>query len=90
MRATRQIHFPGFGERILQRLNELGETPASFLAKNKYTRASFYHWTTGRTPGFKRLQKLARDLDVSLCWLLLGDAGEREVLERARRNGGRR
>jgi hypothetical protein len=30
------------------------------------------------------LKRLARDLDVSLCWLLLGEDGVREVSRRRR------
>lgn len=69
----------------MARLTELEWTPAEFIRAKRYTTSSFYHWMTGeRTPSFPRLKRLARDLDVSLCWLLLGEDGVREVSRRRR------
>jgi hypothetical protein len=91
MAASRreQLAFPGLGERILARLVKLGYvTPTGapnqkrFIEHKRYPHPSFYFWTRNeRTPGnLAILQRLARDLRVSMCWLLMGPRGERDVL----------
>jgi hypothetical protein len=61
------------------------QTPADFIAAHRYPPSSFYHLLSGRrTPSFERLRQLAKELGVTLCWLLLGEDGEREVLAHRR------
>jgi hypothetical protein len=83
-RARESLTFPGLGARIQQRLAELGTTRARFISDHAYPQPSFYFWCNDeRTPrDFETILRLARDLDVTVCWLLLGPTGEREVIDR--------
>lgn len=92
----RYPHYPGVSERLRRRLIERGYVRldgeldiARFLAEHRhYDPRSFYPWLKDRTPSPAKLAQLARDLDVSVAWLLLGD--ERPTPPRPARSPRRR
>lgn len=67
--------WPGLGERINQRIRELGFKNAAQFADAKGWRITYiYKWAGGTTPDRENLEKLAKDLGVHPAWLLFGDA----------------
>ena len=77
---AKKEEWPGLGERIRQRIRELGMvTPsgkadiATFTTTHGYVITGFYKWLTNTTPERETLLRLARDLEVSPAWLLFGD-----------------
>ena len=66
--------FPGFKDRLLARLGELGYTsPYRFCEAKGYMPNKVYRWTAGQTPTIDELRRLSLDLGVSMAWLLLGE-----------------
>jgi hypothetical protein len=68
--------WPGIGDRIAQRLQELGyPSVEAFTQQRHYSLGLFYKWI-GEAVAPKRanLLRLARDLKVPLRWLLFGTA----------------
>jgi transcriptional regulator with XRE-family HTH domain len=73
--------WPGLGDRIKQRLVELGYTQANgkpdilgFSLKHFYTATYMYKWlNAGVMPSRETIERLAKDLNVSPSWLLFGD-----------------
>lgn len=75
----RYPHYPGVGKRLREQLLARGYEKdgdvdvARFLAEHRhYDPRSFYPWLKDRTPSPDKLAHLARDLNVSVAWLLLG------------------
>src|SRR5258706_12601420 len=73
--------WPGFGQRVRQRLRELGyvrpdggEDISTFTVKKGYVVTLFYKYLSNTTPSRENLLRLANDLDVRPSWLLFGDA----------------
>ncbi len=75
------LKFPGMVERITARLVALGYVDEKtgeirwgrFAAAHGYQIALVDHWMRGSTPTWKYLERLARDLECELAWLLLGE-----------------
>lgn len=66
--------WPGLGERIAQRVRELGfRNLAQFADAKGYRITYIYKWAGGATPDRSNLERLAKDLDVHPAWLLFGD-----------------
>ncbi len=85
--------WPGMGERIYQRLQELGyKSVEDFTQKRGYGLGLFYKWIRGEVaPRRSNVIRLASDLDVSLQWLMFGTATHVEgvpVDEPPHRRGG--
>jgi PAS domain S-box-containing protein len=75
--------FPGIGDRIAQRMRVMGfwkdDRPdvARFCRERRYRRQYVYAWLQDRMPGVDNLRRLARDLDVTVAWLAVGeDSGQ--------------
>ena len=87
--------WPGLGERIRQRLVELGYKQANgkpdvlgFSLKHSYIPMYVYKWANaGVMPSQENVERLARDLNVSAPWLLFG--GEVDKAPAAPRKRGR-
>jgi hypothetical protein len=75
------IKFPGMADRIRLRLRALGywknDRPdvTRFGVEKGYPPGYLYPWLKDSTPTFENLQRLVKDLDVPLAWLLLGEEG---------------
>lgn len=76
------IKFPGLAERIRERFRALDywntrtdrEDVRRFCMEHRgYLSQSLYEWLKGATPEYESLVRLARDLEVPLAWLLLGE-----------------
>jgi transcriptional regulator with XRE-family HTH domain len=73
--------WPGLGERIRQRLVELGYKQSNgkadilaFSLKHSYLPMYLYKWVNaGVMPSRENVEKLSRDLNVSAPWLLFGN-----------------
>lgn len=75
-------NWPGLGERIKQRVEDLGfKNIAQFADAKGYRITYAYKWAAGTTPDRENLERLARDLQVHPAWLLFGD----EILPLVRR-----
>lgn len=77
--AKRQ-RWPGFGDRVRQRLLALGYVRpdgqahiSRFTTEKGYVITLFYKYLDNTTPDRENLLRLARDLQVSPAWLLFGD-----------------
>lgn len=75
MRPTSEA-WPGMGERIRQRLQELGyERVEDFTQDKRYGLGLFYKWLGEKVyPSKANIIRLARDLGVTLRWLMWGTA----------------
>jgi transcriptional regulator with XRE-family HTH domain len=77
--------FPGVGDRIRECLKSRGyvkdgrEDVPRFMRENGYHTNEIYAWMKDRVPGLPTLQRLCRDLDCPLAWLLLGEEGIAEL-----------
>lgn len=77
--------FPGLSARLASRLRILGYSRngrpdvGRFCRERGYRRQYVYAWLAGRVPGPEYIRRLARDLDVSANWLMLGAAEEAVV-----------
>ena len=66
--------WPGLGDRIRQKIRELGHENAAQFADAKGYRVTYvYKWISGTLPSRDNLLRLAKDLRVSPAWLLFGD-----------------
>jgi hypothetical protein len=80
-RGAMGTRFPGTGERIRARLVALGyQRPNGsldlprFLAEHDYDPRYLYGWAKGTfTPLGNYLERLAKDLETTRSWLLLGE-----------------
>jgi len=77
---AKQEEWPGFGNRVRERLRALGyvrpdgtEDISSFTLKKGYIVTLFYKYLAHTTPSRENLLRLAHDLEVSPSWLLFGD-----------------
>lgn len=75
MRKSTEV-WPGMGERIGQRLRELGyRSVEDFTQRRRYSLGLFYKWMREQAaPRRANIVRLALDLDVSLRWLMFGNA----------------
>jgi transcriptional regulator with XRE-family HTH domain len=88
--------WPGLGDRIKQRLVELGYQQTNgkpdilgFSLKHSYIAMYLYKWANaGVMPSRENIERLARDLNVSAPWLLFG--GEVDKAPAHPRKRGRR
>lgn len=89
--------WPGLGDRIRQRLVELGYKQANgkpdvlgFSLKHSYLPMYLYKWANaGVMPSRENVERLAKDLNVSAPWLLFGDEVSRAPIP-PRKRGVRR
>lgn len=75
MRHTTET-WPGMGDRIRQRIRELGyQRVEDFTQDKRYSLGLFYKWMGEKVyPSKTNILRLARDLDVTLRWLMWGTA----------------
>lgn len=84
------MRFPGVGDRIRQRLRELGywkgDRPdvARFCIERGYITQVVYSWLKNTVPSYDNLMKLSSDLAVSPGWLLLGEEAHKQPKRRRR------
>lgn len=73
------LKFPGLVERIEARMRAQGYEQHGRLMWGRWAAEKGYQialvggWIKGGTPTYDNLVRLAKDLDVELAWLLLGD-----------------
>jgi hypothetical protein len=71
------VRYPGIGDRIRQRLRELGYWKAEradvskFCTEKGYLTQSVYGWMKGVIPSYDNLVRLARDLETTPEYILL-------------------
>ncbi len=57
---------------------------ARFCDEKGYRPQYVYGWLRGRIPTYENVKRLARNFDVPLSWLMLGDEADRAVAVQAR------
>jgi hypothetical protein len=89
--------WPNIGERIKERIVSLGfqhydgrPNVGVFSLQRDYNPVYLYRWIGGATPDYENIIRLARDLEVSPCWLMFGEEGTLVPTLSARRVAGKK
>jgi transcriptional regulator with XRE-family HTH domain len=81
------LRFQGFGDRIQHRMEVVGiHSQAELAGRLGEGAANVSRWITENAlpVSIRKLEQLAAVLDVSVCWLLLGERGVEEVRKRGK------
>jgi transcriptional regulator with XRE-family HTH domain len=81
------LRFQGFGDRIRHRMEVVGiRSQAELAARLGEGAPNVSRWITENAlpVSIQKLEQLAAVLDVSVCWLLLGERGIEEVRTRGK------